>query len=170
MEINSFFSEYPEIGKHTPSQICELISASEKKLSYACPETSKFRKAIGENKQVFETLHSLGRTGFLEPNPQDESAMGVYSSEVPGAKSHVERLRLLAPHQKDFEAEFQKRKEADEKRKELEGHTREKLEASLSEAKSLLGLLHSEKDALPGKKQAKKEGSLFSMVASFFKK
>ena len=169
-EIQEFFSKYPELGKYTASQICGLLSASEKKLSHLCPETSKFRGSIGENKQIFEALHSLGRTSFLEANPEDGATMDFYAKNIPGAGPLVEKLVELAPKKQECGAECQKQKEIDEKKKDLEGTSKEKLEAHLEETKSLLELLSAGPDALQPEKEEEKGESLFSRVASFFRK
>lgn len=167
--IQEFFSRYPELKKYTAAQICGLFSASEKKLSHVCPETSRFRNSIVENKQIFETLHSLSRTDLLAINPDDSATMEFYSKNVPGAESPVAKLREIAPKKQECEAECQKQKKMDEKRKELEGVSREKLEAHLEETQFCIELLDSAPEGpQPEEKEEKKE-SLFSKVASFFR-
>ncbi|MFP3950172.1 MAG: hypothetical protein ACLFUZ_03730 [Candidatus Micrarchaeia archaeon] len=167
-EIRGFFSEYPELGEYKAAEICKLFSASEKKLSHICPETSRFRNSIAKNRKIFETLHSLGSTSYLEPDPENEATMEFYSKNIAGAEGPVKKLRFLAPGRKQYEAAYRKQKKLEEKKKELEGQSREKLEAKLEELNACTELLNAPPEE-PRQEKEEKQESLISKISSFFK-
>ena len=167
-EIRKFFSEYPELGKYKAAEICKLFSASEKKLSHICPETSRFRNSIAKNRRIFETLHSLESTSYLEPDPENEAILEFYSKNIAGAEEPVKKLRLLAPGRKQNEAAYRKQEKIEEKKKELEGESREMLREKLEEINACTELLNSPPEEPPQEKEEVQE-SLLSKISSFFK-
>ncbi len=170
-EVRTFFSEYPAIGRYGVSQICELITFSEKKLMHICPETSKFKKVILGNKKLFDGLHNIEQSGFLDVNDGNERILDFYAGKVEGAQPIIEQIRLLQKENPACKAEYEKKREIEEKRKKLLKYSKDSLESELEEANSRLKFLHSE----PGHESENKEenkgekGGLLSKISSFFK-
>lgn len=156
--IMEFFSSYPDLGKYHASQICELFTFSEKKLSHVCPETTRFKRTILANKSIFEMLNGLERSGSLAV--QDENALDFFAANVEGAAKVVDRIRLLRKDEPECKAEYQKKRKLEGIRGDLSGYSKESLEKELGESESLLEFLHSPEE---------KEKGFFSRFSSFLK-
>lgn len=161
--IRIFFSEYPTLGKYKVSQICELFNFSEKRISHICPETSRFKKIILANKNLFETLHSLKQSNFLAVDDENEKVMDFFAEKVEGAQEVVEQIRLLRTEKLSCMHEYEKMKNFEERKKELSKYSKENLQKELEEIESLLEFLHS----VPEEKEEK--NGLLSKLSSFFK-
>lgn len=146
--IKEFFSSYPDLGGYHASQICELFTFSEKKLSHVCPETTRFKKTILANKNLFEMLNGLERSGSLAV--QDEKSLDFFAANIGGAPEVVDRIRLLRPDMSESKAEFEKKRKLDEMRGALSGNSKESLEKELGESESLLEFLHSPEEQAEG--------------------
>jgi hypothetical protein len=162
-EIEGFFSDYPELGKYKAGQICEMFSFSEKRISHLCPETTRFKKIIIGNKKLFETLSALERSSFLAADDGNEKALDFFAEKVEGAKDVVAQIRLLRKGKLSCRDEYEKKKNYEERKKELSKYSKASLEKELEETKSLLELLHS----APEEKEESK--GLLSTISSFFK-
>jgi len=162
-EIEGFFSDYPELGKYKAGQICEMFSFSEKRLSHVCPETTRFNKIIAANKDLFEMLHGLERTGFLAVDEENEKILDFFAEKVEGAEDVVAQIRLLRKDKLSCREEYEKKKNHEERKNELSKYSKASLEKELEETKSLLELLHS----APEEKEESK--GLLSAISSFFK-
>lgn len=161
-ELKDFFSAYPALGASNAAEVCELFTHSEKKLSHICPETSKFRRIVSSRRKWFEALKSLSHTSFLAVDEDNDEAIDFFAQNVDGAKKIIERIRILRKEKKSCKEEFEKNKRKEERKRELSGYSREKLENELEDANSLLALLHSEQE----EKEA--EHGLISRIKSFF--
>jgi hypothetical protein len=143
-ELKRFFSDYPAFGRCTAEQLCAFFSYNERKLSHACPETSRFRKVVLENRSLFETLSSLQRTAFLAVDDENEEVLDFYAERIEGARGMVERIRELRKDKRACREEYEKSRQMEKRKAELSGYSRAALEAELKEIERLLELLHSE--------------------------
>jgi hypothetical protein len=162
-EILDFFSEYPAIGKYKVSQICEMFNFSEKRISHICPETSRFKRIILTNKNLFETLHGLERTNFLTVDDGNEKVLDFFAEKIEGAASVVEQIRMLRKEKLSCKDEYERKKEVEERTKELSKYSKDNLEKELEEIESLLEFLHS------GPEEREEKKGLLSKLSSFFK-
>lgn len=162
-EIQAFFSDYPELGRYKAGQICEMFNFSEKRISHVCAETTRFKKIIAGNKNLFETLHGLERTSFLAVDDENEKALDFFAERIEGAKDVVGQIRVLRKEKLSCRDEYEKKRNYEERKKELSKYSKQGLEKELEEIKSLLELLHS----APEEKEEK--GGLLSTISSFFK-
>ena len=143
-ELKEFFSEYPSFGKRNADQLCEFFGYSEKKLSYVCPETSRFRRVVMGNKNLFETICSLEKTTFLAVDDENEKIMDFYADRIEGAKEIVERIRELRKEKYSYREEYEKRKRIEKRKEELSKYSKNEMEAELRGIKHLIELLHSD--------------------------
>ena len=143
-ELNEFFSEYPAFGKCNANQLCEFFGYSEKKLSHVCPETSRFRRLLVGNKNLFETICSLGKTTFLAVDDENEKIMDFYAERIEGAKEVVERIRELRKEKYSYREEYEKMKRIEKIKEEFSGYSKKELEAELRGIEHLIELLHSD--------------------------
>jgi hypothetical protein len=141
-ELKEFFSEYPAFGKCNVNQLCEFFEYSEKKLSHVCPETSRFRRLVMGNKNLFETILSLGKTTFLAVDDENERVMDFYAEKVEGAREIVEQIRQLRKEKYPYREEYEKNKKIEKRKEELSKYSKNALEAELRDIKHLLELLH----------------------------
>ncbi len=169
-ELNSFLLEYPIFGKCTVVQLGNYLDLSEKKLSYICPEVSRFRKIVLENKKMFETLASLEQTDFLAVDENNEKTMNFYKENIKGASEIVERIIELKKDEEAGKKEYEKKEKIEKQRSELEKYSKTSLENELKTSKNLLELLRSEPahEEIPETKKETK--SLFSGINTFIKK
>jgi hypothetical protein len=143
--LKAFFSDYPAFGKCNAEQLCEFFGYSEKRLSHVCPETSRFRKAVGGNRAFFEAIRSLQQTAILPADGEDESVLDFFARNAEGAQEIVESIRALGKDKGACRHEYDKRARVEGKRKELSDFSRTEMEAELGRIRHLLELLHSEK-------------------------
>jgi hypothetical protein len=142
-ELKEFFSEYPAFGKCNVNQLCEFFEYSEKKLSHICPETSKFRRLVVGNKNLFETILSLEKTTFLAVDDENEKVMDFYAESIEGAQEIVEQIRQLRKEKYSYREEYEKNKKIEKRKEELSKYSKNGLEAELRDIEHLLELLHS---------------------------
>jgi len=142
-ELKEFFSEYPAFGKCNVSQLCEFFGYSEKKLSHMCPETSRFRRLVAGNKNLFETILSLEKTTFLAVDDENEKVMDFYAERIEGAQEIVEQIRQLRKEKYSYREEYEKNKKIEKRKEELSKYSKTGLEAELGDIGHLLELLHS---------------------------
>ncbi|MCX6776294.1 MAG: hypothetical protein NT130_05605 [Candidatus Micrarchaeota archaeon] len=142
-ELKEFFSEYPAFGKCNVSQLCEFFEYSEKKLSHICPETSRFRRLVVGNKNLFETILSLEKTTFLAVDDENEKVMDFYAERIEGAQEIVEQIRQLRKEKYFYREEYEKNKKIEKRKEELSKYSKNGLEAELRDIEHLLELLHS---------------------------
>lgn len=142
-ELKEFFSEYPAFGKCNVSQLCEFFGYSEKKLSHICPETSRFRRLVVGNKNLFETILSLGKTAFLAVDDENEKVMDFYAERIEGAQGIVEQIRQLRKEKYSYKEEYEKNKKIEKRKEELSKYSKTGLGAELRDIGHLLELLHS---------------------------
>lgn len=141
-ELKSFFSEYPVFGRCSASQLCEFFGYSEKKLSHVCPETSKFKKVVLGNKNLFEGICSLDKTDFLAVDDENENVMNFYSERIEGAKEVVDRIREMRKEKYSYRQEYEKKERIERKKEELSKYSKNQLEGELGEIKHLIELLN----------------------------
>jgi hypothetical protein len=165
-ELKQFFSDYPVFGKCNASQICEFFDCSEKKISYICPETSRFRKVVLGNRSLFETIGSLEQTSFLAADGENENALDFYSRNVEGTREIVERIRQLRVQKNSDKEEYEKNRAREKRREEFAKYSKKDLENELKEIGNLLELLHSK---APEEKKDEEQG-LLSNINTFLKK
>ncbi|MCX6776989.1 MAG: hypothetical protein NTY73_03420 [Candidatus Micrarchaeota archaeon] len=142
-ELKEFFSEYPAFGKCNVSQLCEFFGYSEKKLSHICPETSRFIRLVVGNKNLFETILSLGKTAFLAVDDENEKVMDFYAERIEGAQGIVEQIRQLRKEKYSYKEEYEKSKKIEKRKEELSKYSKTGLGAELRDIGHLLELLHS---------------------------
>jgi len=142
-ELKEFFSEYPTFGKCNVSQLCEFFEYSEKKLSHICPETSRFRRLVVGNKNLFETILSLEKTAFLAVDDENEKVMDFYAERIEGAQGIVEQIRQLRKEKYSYKEEYEKNKKIEKRKEELSKYSKTGLGAELRDIEHLLELLHS---------------------------
>jgi hypothetical protein len=142
-ELKEFFSEYPAFGKCNVNQLCEFFEYSEKKLSHICPETSRFRRLVVGNKNLFETILSLEKTTFLAVDDENEKVMDFYAERIEGAQEIVEQIRQLRKEKYSYKEEYEKNKKIEKRKEELSKYSKKGLEAELRDIEHLLELLHS---------------------------
>ncbi|NYZ79490.1 hypothetical protein H0N99_05070 [Candidatus Micrarchaeota archaeon] len=142
-ELKEFFSEYPAFGKCNVNQLCEFFEYSEKKLSHICPETSRFRRLVVGNKNLFETILSLGKTTFLAMDDANEKVMDFYAERIEGAQEIVEQIGQLRKEKYSYKEEYEKNKKIEKTKEELSKYSKNGLEAELRDIEHLLELLHS---------------------------
>ena len=142
-ELKEFFSEYPAFGKCNVNQLCEFFEYSEKKLSHICPETSRFRRLVVGNKNLFETILSLEKTTFLAVDDENEKVMDFYAERIEGAQEIVEQIRQLRKEKYSYREEYEKNKKIEKRKEELSKYSKKELEAELRDIEHLLELLHS---------------------------
>ncbi|NYZ76026.1 hypothetical protein H0N98_02135 [Candidatus Micrarchaeota archaeon] len=142
-ELKEFFSEYPAFGKCNVNQLCEFFEYSEKKLSHICPETSRFRRLVVGNKNLFETILSLEKTTFLAVDDENEKVMDFYAEMIEGAQEIVEQIRQLRKEKYSYREEYEKNKKIEKRKEELSKYSKKELEAELRDIEHLLELLHS---------------------------
>ncbi len=143
-QLRQFFSDYPVFGKCNASQICESFEWSEKRLSHVCPETSRFKKVVLGNRNLFETLGALEHTEFLAVDIENEKVLDFYARDVEGAREAIERIRQLKKGGNSDREEYEKSRRMEGRREELAGYSRTALDAELKNIRSLLEILHSE--------------------------
>ncbi len=161
-DILNFFSEYPALGKYNASQICEMFTFSEKKISHICPETSRFKKIILANRNLFETLNGLELTNFLAVDDENEKVLDFFAEKIEGARSVVERIMVLRKEKLSCKDEYERKKEVEGRKNELSKYSKDDLEKELKEIELLLEFLYSAPEE-------KEENGLFSKISSFFK-
>jgi hypothetical protein len=142
-ELKEFLSEYPAFGKCDVNQLCEFFEYSEKKLSHICPETSRFRRLVVGNKNLFETILSLEKTSFLAVDDENEKVMDFYAERIEGAQEIVEQTRQLRKEKYSCREEYEKNKKIEKRKEELSKYSKNGLEAELRDTEHLLELLHS---------------------------
>jgi hypothetical protein len=142
--LKKFFSDYPEIGRCDTPQLCGYFDYSEKKLSHACPETTRFRRVVAANRSLFESIRSLKQTGFLRVDDNDPASMGFYAARGGTAQKAVESIRQLGAQKQAYKAEYERSREMEKRKEELSRHPKKELEAELAEIHRLLGLLESQ--------------------------
>ncbi|MBU0591125.1 hypothetical protein KKF81_05515 [Candidatus Micrarchaeota archaeon] len=165
-QLKQFFSDYPVFGKCNAIQIREFFGYSEKKLSHVCPETSRFKKLILGNQDMFETVGSLEHTSFMAVDEMNNESLDFYAGNVGGAKEIVIQIRQLKKEKNSDREEYEKSKIVEKRREALAGYSKTNLEAELASVLHLLELLHSDNsegniDETPG---------LFSGISAFIKK
>ena len=165
-QLRQFFSDYPEFGKYNAEQICEFFECSEKKLSHVCPETSRFKKIVLGNRNLFETVGSLEQTAFLAVDDEDEKAMEFYVRNVEGAHETVEQIRQLKKEKNSDREEYEKNRRIEKRKEEFAGYSKIALEGELKTIQNLLELLHSE---VPEENTEERHG-LLSEINVFIKK
>ncbi len=165
-QLRQFFSDYPVFGKYNAEQICEFFECSEKKLSHVCPETSRFKKVVLENRNLFETVGSLEQTAFLAVDEEDEKAMEFYIRNVEGAHETIEQIRQLKKEKNSNREEYEKNRRIEKRKEEFVGYSKTALEGELKAIKSLLELLHAE---APEENVEERHG-LLSEINLFIKK
>lgn len=143
-ELKRFFSDYPEIGRCNAAQLCEFFGYSEKKLSHACPETTRFRRVVAGNRKLFESIRSLKQTSFIAVDDSNEAVLGFYAGMGGMAQKAVERIRQLGKGKQSYRAEYERSRELEKRRGELSRHPRKELEAELAEISRLLVVLESQ--------------------------
>jgi len=163
-ELRQFFSDYPVFGKCNASQICGFFEFSEKKLSYVCPEVSRFKKVVLGNRGLFETIGALEQTPFLAAD--DEKALDFYAQNVKNSKETVERIRQLKREKDSDREEYEKSRSLEKRREELGKHSKSGLEDELKNIGSLLELLHSEGLG----EDARESQGVFSGIGGFIRK
>lgn len=188
--LKQFFFEYPVFGSCSPGQLCEFFDYSEKKLSHICPETSKFRRVVMGNRNLFETIGALEQTSFLAVDDGDEKALDFYARKVEGAQGIVERIRELKKEKHADAEEYEKCRRIEKRKGELSKYRKAELEAKLEETRRLIGLLNSEatepdswgkqepsaregvgeREETAQKKESEGEGGLLSGIGKFLKK
>ncbi|MFH1520945.1 MAG: hypothetical protein ABID61_04825 [Candidatus Micrarchaeota archaeon] len=164
--LKQFFTDYPMFGKYNASQICEFFEYSEKKLSHVCPETSRFKKLILGNRNLFETIGSLELTSFLAVNDENEKTLDFYVRDVKGAQEVVERIIQLKKEKNSDREEYEKNRQIEESKKDFAKYSKTVLENELKTTRSLLELLHSE--AL--EEDTEEKMGLPLMISAFIKK
>ncbi len=175
--LKQFFSDYPSFGKYGIDQLCECLGYSEKKLSHICPETSRFRKMVAGNARFFESIRSLGQTGFLAVDGLDGKTLDFYAAMGEAEKKTVEEIRLLGKDRRSCEEEYEKGRRLGKRREELSKYSKKELEAELENVRSLMELLDSEdpdrkasdSGSCRTEETAEKQG-LLSLFGSFFRK
>ena len=143
-QLRRFFFDYPVFGKCNASQICEFFEYNEKKLSHICPETSRFKKVVLGNRNLFETISSLGQTAFLAVDDENEKTLEFYARNVEGAQEVVEQIRKLKKEKNSDREEYEKSRRMEKHREELAKYSKTALEVELKAIRGLLELLHSE--------------------------
>jgi hypothetical protein len=143
-QLRQFFSDYPVFGKCNASQICGFFECSENKISHVCPETSRFKKVVLGNRNLFETIGSLEQTAFLAVDGENEKAMDFYAQNVNGAQEAVELIRQLKIEKNSNKEEYEKSRQMEKRREELAKYSKTELEKELEAIRSGLELLHSE--------------------------
>jgi hypothetical protein len=164
-ELRRFLSDYPVFGKCNASQICGFFEFSEKKLSYVCPEVSRFKKAVLGNRSLFETIVSLEQTSFLAVDDGNEKTLDFYAQNVKGAQDVIERIRQLKKEKNLDREEYEKSRLIGKRREELAKYSKSGLEKELKDIKSFIELLNSE---VPEENAGKGQGAL-SGIGGFFK-
>lgn len=164
-ELRAFFSENLELGNYTLSQLFDLFSYSEKKLSYIFPETSKFKRIVLSHMKWFETVHNLESAAFIVVDDENEKTMNFYADKIEGAKEIVEQIVRSRKEKNSCRKEYEKNKRIEEQKKKLSAYSKNELEKELNDVESLLGLLHSQ----PEEKNEKEETGWISKIESFFK-
>jgi hypothetical protein len=143
-ELKEFLHEYPAFGKCNVNQLCEFFEYSEKKLSHICPETSRFKKLVLGNKNLFETILLLEKTNFLAADDENEKVMDFYAERIEGAREIVEQIRQLRKEKYSYREEYEKSKRIEKRKEELSKYSKKELEAELRDIGHLIELLHSD--------------------------
>lgn len=156
-QLRQFFLDYPVLGKCSAGQICEFFECSEKKLSHFCPETSRFKKIVLRNRNLFETAGSLEQTAFLAVDGGEEKALDFYARNIEGAQEAVGRIRQLKKENNSDREEYEKSRRMEKRREELAKYSKNALEEELKAIRGLLELLHSEAREGPAQKEAVEE-------------
>lgn len=169
--LKKFLSEYLAFGKCNVDQLCEFFDYSEKKLSHICPETSRFKKVVIGNRNLFETIRSVKQTAFLAVDDENEKVMDFYAERIEGAQQIVEQIRQLKRDKYSYKEAYEKNKQIEKRKEEFSKYSKKDLEAELTRIKGLLELLNSDhpKDDSEEKKGSEEKQGLFSRLINLFK-
>jgi len=175
--LQQFFSDYPSFGKYDVGQLCECLGYNEKKLSYLCPETSRFRRIVAGNAGFFESIRSLGQSGFLAVDGWNEKTLDFYSGMGEREKKIVEEIRRLGKDRRSYEEEYEKSRQLQKRKEELSKYPRKELEGERECIRRLIELLDSrnpdQKTLESGNRKTEKcteKQGLLSAIGSFFRK
>jgi hypothetical protein len=163
-ELKKFFSDYPELGSMDAWQLCACFDYNDKKLSHICPETTRFRKTVVENRAFFETMRDLKQTTSLAADIEDEDALVFFSKKAEVARRIVERIRELKKDKLSDREEYEKSERIRKRKEELSGISKEALEADLEANGRLLKILDSDDSKGWGR-----EPGLLSGILSIFR-
>lgn len=142
-QLKRFFMEYPAFAGCNAAQLCEFFGYSEKKLSHVCPETTRFRKVVMGNRNLFETLSMLHHTAFLAVDDSDEKVLDFFAQNTKDGQGIVGRIRELKKEKRAYKEEYERSRQIERRKAELSKYSKTALEKELKDTGHLLERLRS---------------------------
>ncbi|MCD6279501.1 hypothetical protein J7J26_01890 [Candidatus Micrarchaeota archaeon] len=131
-KLKEFFSEYKFFADKKVSDIVDMFSYSDAKLSHLYPEISSFKKKILVNRLWFERVSRLDKSDFLRFDLNDKQGfnqklISFYKKNVPNASSIIDKIKIpyktINEYKKIYE-EYERYKREEER---LKGYSEEEI-------------------------------------------